>query len=91
MSVEERLERLERQNKWMRRLGAVGVALVAAVFLMGQEKEKEPKLADVIEAHSLVLRDKRGNKRFVARATAMGAELQLFAGESLIRVTLRRP
>ena len=33
MSVEERLERLERQNMWMRRLGAVGVALVAAVFL----------------------------------------------------------
>ena len=29
MSVEERLEWLERQNKWMRRLGAVGVALVA--------------------------------------------------------------
>ena len=36
MSVEERLERLERQNKWMRRLGAVGVAFVAVVFLMGQ-------------------------------------------------------
>ena len=40
MRVEQRLERLERQNKWMRRIGTVAVALVAAVFLMGQGKEK---------------------------------------------------
>jgi hypothetical protein len=32
MTTEQRLVRLERENKWMRRIGAVGLALVAAVF-----------------------------------------------------------
>ena len=41
MTMVQRLEKLERQNKWMKRIGAVAVALVAAVFLMGQGKEKE--------------------------------------------------
>ena len=60
MSVEERLEQLERQNKWMRRLGAMGVALVVAVFLMGQGKKEElPDLA----VRSLVVKDKAGNPR----------------------------
>ena len=60
MSVEERLERLERQNQWMRRLGAVVVALVVAVFLMGQGKKKE--LPD-LEVRSLTVKDKDGNVR----------------------------
>ena len=58
MSVEERLERLERQNKWMRRLGAVGVALVAVVFLMGQGKEP-PDLV----VRALTLKDAAGKTR----------------------------
>ena len=57
MSVEERLEHLERRVQWMRRLGAVGVALVAAVFLMGQGKEKE--LPD-LEVRSLTVKDEDG-------------------------------
>ncbi len=58
MSVEERLERLERQNKWMRRLGAVGVALVATVILMGQGKASQP--AKVVVAEKFVLMDSDG-------------------------------
>jgi hypothetical protein len=38
MTLEQRLEKLERENRWMRRLGAVCLAVVAAVFLMGQDK-----------------------------------------------------
>ena len=66
MTMEQRVERLERQNKWMRRIGAVAVALVAAVFLMGQGKaEKLPEL----EARSLKLKDKDGNVRLMLLAT----------------------
>ncbi len=41
MTLEQRLERLERENRWMRRIGAVAVAVAAAVFLIGQGKAKE--------------------------------------------------
>jgi len=56
MTTEQRLERLERENRWMRRIGAVGVA-VAAVFLIGQGKEKE--LPD-LEGRSLSVVDTNG-------------------------------
>jgi hypothetical protein len=35
MTLEQRVEKLERENRWMRRIGAVGVAVAAAVFLEG--------------------------------------------------------
>jgi len=57
MSVDERLEHLERKVRWMRRLGAVGVALVAAVFLMGQGGRGR------IMGRSLELRDGKGITR----------------------------
>ena len=41
MTTEQRLERLERENRWMRRFGAVGVAVAAAVFLIGQGQPEE--------------------------------------------------
>jgi len=41
MTTEQRLERLERENRWTRRIGTVGVAVVAALFLIGQGKDKE--------------------------------------------------
>ena len=57
MTVEQRLEKLERQNKWMRRIASVAVALVAAVFLMAQGKEKE--LPD-LEVRKLTVKGKDG-------------------------------
>ena len=60
MSLEQRLERLERENRWMRRIGAVGVAVAAAVFLVGQGKDKEPP--DLV-VRSLTVKDKDGNSR----------------------------
>jgi len=44
MTTEQRLERLERKVRWMRRIGAVGVAVAAAVFLVGQGKEEPEDL-----------------------------------------------
>ena len=53
MSVEERLEKLEQQNRWMKRIGAVAGALVAAVVLMGQGKDAG---RDEIETKTLIAR-----------------------------------
>ena len=38
MTVEQRVERLERQNRWMKRLVAVTLAVMAAVVLVAQGK-----------------------------------------------------
>jgi len=57
MTTEQRLERLEREIRWMRRIGAVSVALAAAVFLIGQGKDKE--LPDLV-VRSLTVKDKDG-------------------------------
>ena len=81
MSVEERLEQLERKVRWMRRTGAVGVALVAAVFLMGQGKEKE--LPD-LEVRSLTVVDEAMNKR----ASLGSGILSLFDIKGVERLTL---
>jgi len=60
MTTEQRLERLERQNRWMRRIGAVAVAVAAAVFLIGQGKDKE--LPD-LEVRSVTVKDADGKVR----------------------------
>ncbi len=61
MTYEHRLERLERENRWMKRAGAVGIALAAVVLVMGQAKA-EPR---VIEAEAFVVRDGEGKQRAV--------------------------
>ena len=60
MTTEQRLERLERENRWMRRMGAVGVTVAAAVFLIGQGKDKE--LPDLV-VRSLTVKDSNGRSR----------------------------
>lgn len=57
-----RLERLERENRRLRRAGAVALAGVALV-LMGQTTSGE--VAKVVEATQFVLRDSKGDTRAV--------------------------
>jgi hypothetical protein len=63
MTLEQRLERLERENWWMRRIGVVGAAVLAAVVLMGQGKAERAFYADSIETRKLVILDPKGRKR----------------------------
>jgi len=74
MTTEQRLERLERENRWMRRIGAVAVAVAAAVFLVGQGKAKE--LPDLV-VRSLTVRDKNGKTRATLDADDEGVSLRL--------------
>ena len=62
MTTEQRLERLERENRWMRRIGAVAVAVAAAVFLIGQGKDKD--LQDLV-VRSVLVKDKHGALRAI--------------------------
>ena len=71
MSIEERLERLERQNRWMKRGVGVAAALVAAVVLVAQAKPKE--LPD-LEVRSLTVKDKDGNSRIRLSAGIVDGE-----------------
>ena len=60
MTTEQRLERLERKVRWMRRIGVVAVAVAVAVFLIGQGKEKVPP--DLV-VRSLTMKDRDGKVR----------------------------
>ena len=88
MSIEARLERLERKVRWMRRLGTVGVALVAAVFLLGQGKKEE--LPD-LRAKSLTVVDEKGTVRAALGTDAEAKDrtyLRLADKDGTVRIRL---
>ena len=60
MTIEQRVAKLEKQNRWMKRMGGLAVAAVACVVLMGQGKAKE--LPDLV-AKSLTIKDRHGKTR----------------------------
>ena len=62
MTLEQRLERLERQNRWMKRIGMLGLAVAAAVLLSGQAKAKD---LQHLKVRSLTLIDAKGRNRVV--------------------------
>lgn len=58
-----RLENLERENRRVKRAGAVAFAGIIALLLMGQTKPVG--VAEVVEARQFLLRDSRGESRAV--------------------------
>ncbi|MFQ5961286.1 MAG: hypothetical protein ACE5MG_07800 [Candidatus Methylomirabilales bacterium] len=58
-----KLERLERENRQLKRAGAVALAGIVALVLMGQTTSGE--VAKVVEAKEFVLRDAKGDMRAV--------------------------
>ena len=75
MTTEQRLERLERKVRWMRRIGVVAVAVAAAVFLIGQGTDKE--LPD-LKAKSLELIDESGKRWLFAASEKETARFGLY-------------
>ncbi|MFQ5804439.1 MAG: hypothetical protein ACE5JQ_16235 [Candidatus Methylomirabilales bacterium] len=59
--VSHRLDRLERENRWWKRIGVVALAALVAVVLMGQATLR--KVPRVVEAEKFVLRDAGGSVR----------------------------
>lgn len=64
----QRLDRLERDNRRMKRIGALVVVGIAAVVLMGQATAS--KVAKVIEAEEIIIRDK--NKQIRVSISSLG-------------------
>jgi len=67
-----RLERVERENRWMKRAGLAGLLAAACVLVMGQARPA----ARAVEAQSFILQDASGAKRaeLVLEAGAPGSE-----------------
>ncbi len=67
----DRLDRLERENRRLKRIGALVVVGIAAVVLMGQAKPS--KVAKVIEAEEIIIRDK--NKQMRVSISSLGIQV----------------
>ncbi len=59
-AITQRLERLERQNRWLKRLGIIGLRAVGAVIAMAQAPAKRTVVADEFD-----LKDSDGNVRAI--------------------------
>ncbi len=60
-TLARRVDRVERENRRLKRAGVVALAVIAAVVLMGQATTN--KVAKVVEAEKFVLRDADGKGR----------------------------
>ena len=54
----ERLEKLEKQNRRLKQVGAVALVLAASILLMGQAPARR-----TVEANEFILKDASGNVR----------------------------
>ncbi|MHC4342898.1 MAG: hypothetical protein ACYSX0_22140, partial [Planctomycetota bacterium] len=85
MTTEQRLAQLERQLRWLKRLGALTIAVGAVVVLGGQGKEKR----QVLEANELVLKDTSGAKRIAMNADLDGwPAVGLYDRDGVVRLSL---
>ena len=60
-SLGQRLDRVERENRWLKQAGVVALAVIGAVALMGQATPS--KVVEVVEAQRFILRDLKGINR----------------------------
>ena len=84
MNLESRVERLERQNRWLKAGGAVALSAVLIVFLMGQAAS----VPDEIKAQRFTAVDEKGRTRAVLIGTLTGSFLSLQDDKGNERVSL---
>jgi hypothetical protein len=77
-SLYERVERLEKQNRWMKRMGVVAILPAVALLISGQAKVDTKK---TVEATEFVLKDTNGGVR---AKLGMGAVLLMKNGPGLV-------
>ncbi len=79
-TLARRLDRVERENRWLKQAGVVALAVIAAVVLMGQATES--KVAKVVEAEKFVVKDRDGEVRAtlgIEKSPHKGVGLELLA------------
>jgi len=82
-SIKERLEKLERQNRWFKRTGLAALLLAAAVVVMGQAHPSR-----TVTANKFVLLDSQGRTRAVLQADSIRATLTFMDGAGRKRIVL---
>jgi hypothetical protein len=82
-AITQRLDRLERQNRWLKRLGAIVLVALGAVIAMGQAPAKRTVVAD-----EFVLKDSTGMKRAVLELERGQPMLTLFDANGKDRTLL---
>jgi hypothetical protein len=73
--LEARVERLEGENRWLKRRTVMVLALVGGVLIMGQSPA--PKVLDVLKARRLEIVDSAGKPTAILQATDEGPSLVL--------------
>lgn len=81
-----RLDRVERENRRLKRAGIAALAVIAAVVLMGQVTGG--RVAKVVDAEKFILRDWEGRKRAELMTISSGAYLGLDGPDGKTRVTI---
>ena len=84
MNLEQRLERLELQNRRLKMVGLIGLLAVLSVVLMGQAET----VPEEIKAKTFIAVDDAGNERVLLGSTAGGYGLDLFDYAGRIRMKL---
>ncbi len=80
-AILERLDRLEKQNRRLKRLGVTSLLIVAALALTGQARPK----ARTVEAERFVLRDGQGRARItIGTPKSSGVAMDLAPDEPVI-------
>ena len=84
MNLEERVNRLERQNRRLKMAGLIALLALLSVVLMGQAET----VPDVIKAKNFVLLDDKGTVRGGMGVTSHGSLIQLYDPKGTARATL---
>jgi len=82
-AVTERLERLEQENRRLRRLGLAAAAIMGAALVMGQSPAKRS-----LEANEFILRDASGSVRATLKMNKAEPWLTLFGSNGKSEATL---
>jgi len=81
-TLEQRVDQLEGENRRLKRMGVVALAVIAAVVLMGQTTGR------MVDADKFILRDWEGKKRAELMTISSGAYLGLDGPDGKTRITL---
>lgn len=84
--MNERLDRLERENRHVKRVGVAALATITAVILTGQAAP--PRAPKVVEADEFVLRDGKGAVRAMLGFRGGAPLLSFYDEEQTLRVGL---
>jgi len=83
LSITQRLEKLERQNRWLKVAGSIFVLVVASLVFTAQAPSKKR-----VEANEFILRDAEGRVSAELLSTGAGASLGMYDPRGQLRAVL---